>query len=208
MSHNNDFDSEENKKKILDEQEADKIAIVHFITVPEELKKEGVNEISFRGATLYVDCNGQSIETVLYRDNMTKTLEYFDESVNKTFSESAKQAIISHIKSVWQKDFHQDEHDPAADENRVKQIINLRVTDDDIKFVFDTMYEEAEHDKTSIEQIFLGMMSAATNKPIGHTVNSRKAGVGKSYLLNKVASYFPNKYVRILAGALNKSIFT
>jgi hypothetical protein len=85
-------------------------------------------------------------KTVLYRDNMKKTIEYFNEWVNGVFSEPAKKAIISHISSVWDKEFHNDEHDPAADENRIKEIINLRVSEEDIKFVFDTMYKEAEYD--------------------------------------------------------------
>ena len=91
------------------------------------------------------------------------------------------------------------------DEAATQKLWKIIVSEQDIDFALETIYKEAEYDKTSVDQIFLGMMSAATNKPIGHTVNSRKAGVGKSYLLNKVASYFPNKYVRILAGASNKA---
>ena len=33
----------------------------------------------------------------------------------------------------------------------------------------------------------------------------RDAGAGKSYILNKVSSYFPDKYVLILGGASNKA---
>ena len=169
------------------------------------MKQLGVKQLGFRGAFLYVQCGEQSLETVLYRDNMKKTLEYFDEWVNGVFSEPVKKAIMSHISSVWEKEFHQDEHDPAADENRVKQIINLRVPEEDIKFVFDTMHKEAQYDKTFINQIFLGMMSAATKNPQGHNINSRKSGVGKSYDLNHVAWFFPDRYVKILAGASSKA---
>jgi hypothetical protein len=40
---------------------------------------------------------------------------------------------------------------------------------------------------------------------MGHKVNSRDSGAGKSYLTNKVASYFPNRHVLILGGASNKA---
>ena len=49
------------------------------------------------------------------------------------------------------------------------------------------------------------MMSAATKNPQGHNINSRKSGVGKSYNLNHVASFFPDRYVKILAGASSKA---
>ena len=199
-----DDDFESNKKKILDEQNEDKTT-VKFLNLTDELKQLGVKQLGFRGAFLYVQCGEQSLETVLYRDNMKKTLQYFDEWVNGVFSEQAKKAIMSHISSVWEKEFHQDEHDPAADENRVKQIINLRVPEEDIKFVKNTMYKEAPYDKVSIDQIFLGMMSAATRNPQGHNINSRKAGVGKSYDLNHVAWFFPDRYVKVLAGASSKA---
>ena len=83
------------------------------------------------------------------------------------------------------------------DETKDNELWKISLKEHDLSFARGTICSKAEHDRTSIDQIFLGMMSAATNKPIGHTVNSRKAGVGKSYLLNKVASYFPYKYVRI-----------
>lgn len=40
---------------------------------------------------------------------------------------------------------------------------------------------------------------------MGHKVNSRDSGAGKSYILNKVSGYFPDKYVLILGGASNKA---
>ncbi len=126
-----DDDFESDKKKILDEQNEDNSkTTVKFLNITDELKQLGVKQLGFRGALLYVECNGQHVETVLYRDNMKKTLQYFDEWVNGVFSEPVKKAIMSHISSVWEKEFHQDEHDSPADENRVKQIINLRVPEE------------------------------------------------------------------------------
>ena len=102
-------------------------------------------------------------------------------------------------------DHSKEMRNKKEDKTETKELWKIFVSEQDIQFALGTIYREAEYDRTSIDQIFLGMMSAATNKPIGHTVNSRKAGVGKSYLLNKVASYFPDKYVRTLAGASNKA---
>ena len=71
-----DDDFESNKKKILDEQNEDKTT-VKFLNLTDELKQLGVKQLGFRGALLYVQCGEQSLETVLYRDNMKKTLAIF-----------------------------------------------------------------------------------------------------------------------------------
>ena len=49
------------------------------------------------------------------------------------------------------------------------------------------------------------MMGAATKNPQGHNINSRKSGVGKSYNLNHVASFVPDRYVKVLASASSKA---
>ena len=61
-----DDDFESNKKKILDEQNADNI-ICQIPNLTDELKQLGVKQLGFRGALLYVQCGEQSLETVLYR---------------------------------------------------------------------------------------------------------------------------------------------
>ena len=73
-----------------------------------------------------------------------------------------------------------------------------KVTEEDIKFVIDTICKEARYDRPSVRQLFFGMCTAFTRLGMGHKVNSRDAGAGKSYILNKVSSYFPDKYVLIL----------
>ena len=79
------------------------------------------------------------------------------------------------------------------------------VTEKDIKFVIDTICKEARYDRPSVRQLFFGMCTAFTRLGMGHKVNSRDAGAGKSYILNKVSGYFPDKYVLILGGASNKA---
>ena len=49
------------------------------------------------------------------------------------------------------------------------------------------------------------MATAFTRLGMGHKVNSKDSGSGKSYLTNKVAGYYPNKHVLIIGGASNKA---
>lgn len=81
-----------------------------------------------------------------------------------------------------------------------------KVTQQDIAFVIETMTKEAKYDGPSIKQLFYGMNSALTKIPMSHTVNSKDSGAGKSYLLNLVGDYFPDKHVMILAGASAKAL--
>lgn len=90
---------------------------------------------------------------------------------------------------------------PIAEE----QIVIPKVTEGDIEFVIQTIKKEASHDEPSIKQLFYGMCTAFTRLGMGHKVNSRDSGAGKSYLTNKVAGYFPHKHVLILGGASNKA---
>lgn len=80
-----------------------------------------------------------------------------------------------------------------------------KVLQKDIDFVLQIIKEEAKHDEPSIKQLFYGMSTAFTRLGMGHKINSRDSGAGKSYLTNKVAGYFPTKHVLILGGASNKA---
>jgi hypothetical protein len=82
-----------------------------------------------------------------------------------------------------------------------------KLTTEDIDFVINTIKKEAQYDELSIRQLFCGMASAFTKDPISHIVNSKESGAGKSYLLNLVSSYFPNKYVIVLSGMSAKALF-
>ena len=79
------------------------------------------------------------------------------------------------------------------------------VTEEDIDFVIQTIKKEARYDEPSIKQLFFGMATAFTRLGMGHKVNSKDSGAGKSYLTNKVASYFPDKHVLVLGGFSNKA---
>ncbi len=80
-----------------------------------------------------------------------------------------------------------------------------KVTTADIAFVLNTICKEAKYDSPSVRQLFFGMATAFTKLGICHKVNSKDSGAGKSYLTNKVANYFPDKYVQILGGASDKA---
>ncbi len=82
-----------------------------------------------------------------------------------------------------------------------------KLTAKDIEFVINTIKKEAQYDELSIRQLFYGMGSAFTKDAISHIVNSKESGAGKSYLLNLVSSYFPNKYVIVLSGMSAKALF-
>jgi hypothetical protein len=86
-------------------------------------------------------------------------------------------------------------------------IAQQQLTNQDIKFVLDTMSKEAPYDVVSIKQLFFGMASAFTKCPIHHSVNSRKTGAGKTHDLTLVSGYFPRKYVVALAGMSDKALF-
>lgn len=86
------------------------------------------------------------------------------------------------------------------------KLAEQRLSHEEISFVIDIMKEEAPYDLISIKQLFFGMMSAFSKNPIPHNVNSKDSGAGKSYLLNLVSSYFPQKYVIALTGMSDKAI--
>ena len=98
-------------------------------------------------------------------------------------------------------------HDKEQSIDEDEDLAKIKLTREDIDFMFDTMMKEAKHDELSIRQLFLGMMSTFTRLPIPHVTNSRDPGAGKSYLLNHVASFIPDKYVTLLAGTSEKTLF-
>lgn len=94
----------------------------------------------------------------------------------------------------------------AAAELVKQQEESKSVTFEDINFVLLVMVKEAPHDKQSIKQLFLGMLSAFTKLPIHHAISSKDAGAGKSYLLVLVAGYIPKVYVVALTGMSDKAM--
>ena len=83
----------------------------------------------------------------------------------------------------------------------------ITLTKQDIYFALNTMIKEAKYDGLSIRQIFHGFNRTFTKTPIPHVINSKNSGAGKSYLLNHVAPFYPEKYILTLAGISDKAIF-
>lgn len=115
------------------------------------------------------------------------------QEIKVEFKDLKNEAYSKQLDNEWNKEFGETEQ-------------AQKVTDEDIEFVIDTMVKEAKHDRISIEQLWYGMGTTFTLLPMPHKVNSKEAGAGKSYLLNKVASVFPDERVIILAGASDKAI--
>ena len=99
--------------------------------------------------------------------------------------------------------------DEEAKQEEIKdpelELLKEKVSEEDIKFLIDTMIKEAKHDGKSIKQIFVGVCGGIGNITIHHTVNSKNTGAGKSYLLMLVSDYFPSKYILMLMGVSDKA---
>jgi hypothetical protein len=91
--------------------------------------------------------------------------------------------------------------------DEVEKLVDAILTKNQIEFVFNTIMKEGQYDELSIKQIFYGYISAFTKIPIPHVVNSKDSGAGKSYILNLVASYFPEKYVMIFSAMSDKALY-
>jgi hypothetical protein len=77
---------------------------------------------------------------------------------------------------------------------------------DTIKFVEDIALKEAKKEGRLIKQIFITMLSAYSNNPINLLINA-PSGVGKNYVINKVAELFPEYDIVSLAGMTDKAFF-
>ena len=89
-------------------------------------------------------------------------------------------------------------------------MVKLHIIYDDIediiRFVEDTALKEAKKEGRLTKQIFITMCSAYSNNPINLLINA-PSGVGKNYVINKVASLFPNHDILSLAGMTDKALF-
>ena len=97
---------EENKKKILAEQEKDLQRIKNLPNryyLTDELKAEGIEMISYSKKYLYIeDYNGHSVHINLFKDSISRTLEYFESLVNGSFNDSLKKSIKLFIAEAWE----------------------------------------------------------------------------------------------------------
>ncbi|HEX5186587.1 MAG TPA: hypothetical protein VFV86_06820 [Nitrososphaeraceae archaeon] len=78
--------------------------------------------------------------------------------------------------------------------------------EDIIKFVEDTVLKEAKKENRLTKQLLITMLSASGNNPINLLINA-PSGVGKNYVINKVAELFPEKDILSLAGMTDKALF-
>lgn len=88
-----------------------------------------------------------------------------------------------------------------------EKLASIILTKQDIDFMFDTMMKESKYDELSIKQTVYGLNSAFTKLPIPHVSTSKESGAGKSYIVNHVAGFYPDKYVTRLAGVTEKALF-
>lgn len=78
--------------------------------------------------------------------------------------------------------------------------------EDIIKFVEDIALKEAKKEGRLTKQIFITMLSGYSKNPINLLINA-PSGVGKNYVINKVASLFPEFDIISLAGMTDKALF-
>jgi hypothetical protein len=97
----------------------------------------------------------------------------------------------------------QQQEQTDEDEELAKQ----KLTKEDIDFMFQTMMKESKYDELSIKQTVHGLNSAFTKLPIPHVSTSKESGAGKSYIVNHIAGYYPDKYLTRLAGVSDKALF-
>src|SRR5688572_7571276 len=77
---------------------------------------------------------------------------------------------------------------------------------DPVKFVLDIALKEARKEERLTDQLLITMLSAYSNNPINLLINA-PSGVGKNYVINTVASLFPQSDILPLAGMTEKALF-
>ncbi|HET9807299.1 MAG TPA: hypothetical protein VFP49_10350, partial [Nitrososphaeraceae archaeon] len=75
-----------------------------------------------------------------------------------------------------------------------------------IEFVLKTILKETKREEKLTKQLCITLLSAYSNNPINLLVNA-PSGVGKNYVINKVASLFPQSDILSLAGMTDKALF-
>jgi hypothetical protein len=93
------------------------------------------------------------------------------------------------------------------EEEEDKELASERLTKEDIDFMFDIMMKESKYDGLSIKQTVHGLNSAFTRLPLPHVSTSKESGAGKSYIINHIADFYPNKYQIRLAAVSDKALF-
>jgi hypothetical protein len=115
FSDSNNKDFENNKKKILEDQEKDFAKDRESsepLPLTADLKAGGIEMISYSKNYIYIETrNGLSLHTNLFKDNLSQTLEYLDKLVDGTFNDSLKKSIILFITRFWNEEITFDNGD-------------------------------------------------------------------------------------------------
>jgi hypothetical protein len=76
---------------------------ITILQISPELMAAGIKQISYSEKFLIIDdCDGNSTQTDLDKDSISKTLANFDNLVNGTFNDSLKKAIKLFIAEAWE----------------------------------------------------------------------------------------------------------
>src|SRR5436309_5467796 len=78
--------------------------------------------------------------------------------------------------------------------------------DHKIDFCVRVILKEAREERRLVKQIFYVMLSMYTANPINLAINA-PTGVGKNYIIQKVAGLFPENDVIFLAGLSEKALY-
>jgi hypothetical protein len=97
--------------------------------------------------------------------------------------------------------------------NRTGKLINNSFSTADydyddlsLHYVTNVILQEARQEKRLTNQLLITMLSAYSKNPINLLINA-PSGVGKNYVINKVASLFPKSDILSLAGMTEKALF-
>jgi len=88
-----------------------------------------------------------------------------------------------------------------------EELAKNKLTKEDIDFMFQTIMKESKYDELSVKQTVHGLNSAFTRLPIPHISTSKESGAGKSYIVNHVARYYPDKHIMRLAAVTDKALY-
>jgi len=177
--------------------------------VPDDLFQKGITDIIInkepRQIVVTYGCEGKQMEPVTKPclEFVHPTVDQFDDVVDWDLETLTvfKGFIILKLYPHWNYIYSSNGNEATKNEQEHEQKISRQ----DINFVIDTMTKEAKHDGISIKQLFHGFNSGFTKTVIHANLNSKNAGAGKSYLLNKVSEYYPDQDVLALSGVSDKA---
>jgi hypothetical protein len=78
--------------------------------------------------------------------------------------------------------------------------------EDKIKYLLDIILKEARKEEKLSYQLVITMLSSYSNNPVNLLINA-PSGVGKNYVISKVAELFPENDILFLGGMTDKALF-